>query len=148
MAPKELAAAAIAGNQKAAVALEAYADGLARALASLINMIDPDVIVLGGGLSNIKALYDLVPARIPAHTMHSRLDTELLPAVTAPMLVIHGLDDRLITPSGGRRTAELVPGSHLLELADMGHDLPEALWPMVVGAIAAHTSLAVQEIAA
>lgn len=61
--------------------------------------------------------------------------TDALRNVTTPMLVIHGLDDRLIDPSGGRRTAELVPGAHLLEVADMGHDLPEPLWPLIVGAI-------------
>jgi pimeloyl-ACP methyl ester carboxylesterase len=68
--------------------------------------------------------------------------TALLPSVTTPMLVIHGLDDRLISPTGGRRTAELVPGAHLLELADMGHDLPEPLWPLIVGAIIAHGDVA------
>ena len=68
--------------------------------------------------------------------------TELLAGVTTPMLVIHGLDDTLITPSGGRRTAELVPGASLLEVADMGHDLPEPLWPFVVGAIAGHAAVA------
>ncbi len=58
------------------------------------------------------------------------------------MLVIHGLDDTLISPSGGRRTAELVPGAHLIELADMGHDLPEPQWPILVGAIIGHTETA------
>lgn len=66
----------------------------------------------------------------------------LLPSVTVPMLVIHGLDDTLIDPSGGRRTAELVPGATLLELADMGHDMPEPLWPDLVGAIIDHTAAA------
>ncbi len=69
--------------------------------------------------------------------------TEQLRQVTVPMLVIHGQDDTLIHPSGGRRTAELVPGSHLLEVADMGHDLPEPLWPLLVGAILAHGEIAV-----
>ena len=55
------------------------------------------------------------------------------------MLVIHGLDDTLIHPSGGRRTAELVPGATLLEVADMGHDRPRPLWPVIVGAIVEHT---------
>lgn len=68
--------------------------------------------------------------------------------VTVPMLVIHGLDDTLITPSGGRRTAELVPGAHLLELADMGHDLPPQQWPLVVGAIFGHTESAARNAAA
>lgn len=74
--------------------------------------------------------------------------SEFLPNVTTPMLVIHGADDQLITPSGGRRTAELVPGSHLLEVADMGHDVPEQLWPIVVGAISAHTTVAAQAVMA
>ncbi len=64
--------------------------------------------------------------------------TDRLCDVAVPMLVIHGLDDTLISPSGGRRTAELVPGAHLLELADMGHDLPGPLWPLITGAIIAH----------
>lgn len=56
-----------------------------------------------------------------------------------PTLVIHGRDDTLIMPSGGERTAELVPGSTLLLVGDMGHDLPEPLWPLVTGAIAGLT---------
>ena len=59
------------------------------------------------------------------------------------MLVIHGLDDTLITPAGGRRTAELVPGADLLEIADMGHDLPWQLWPMLAAVILAHGQIAV-----
>lgn len=61
--------------------------------------------------------------------------SEALAEVDLPFLVVHGLDDRLIDPSGGRRTAELVPGAHLLLVADMGHDLPEPLWPLVAPAI-------------
>jgi pimeloyl-ACP methyl ester carboxylesterase len=64
--------------------------------------------------------------------------SDALRDVTVPMLVIHGLDDTLISPSGGRRTAELVPGAHLFEVADMGHDLPEPLWPMLAAAIIGH----------
>ncbi|MFI7008384.1 alpha/beta fold hydrolase [Streptomyces sp. NPDC050145] len=56
-----------------------------------------------------------------------------------PTLVIHGLDDTLIDPSGGRRTAELVPGAELLLIPDMGHDRPRELWPRLVDALAAHT---------
>ncbi len=68
--------------------------------------------------------------------------TEALRQVTVPMLVIHGLDDALINPSGGRRTAELVPGAHLLEVADMGHDMPEQLWPLLTSSILAHQTTA------
>lgn len=55
-------------------------------------------------------------------------------------LVIHGLDDTLITPSGGERTAALVPEAELLLLPDMGHDRPAPLWPDLCGAILRHTS--------
>ena len=55
-----------------------------------------------------------------------------------PTLVLHGRDDTLITLSGAERTAELIPGADLLVLADMGHDLPQPLWPKIVGAIASH----------
>jgi pimeloyl-ACP methyl ester carboxylesterase len=61
-----------------------------------------------------------------------------LAELDVPTLVIHGVDDTLITPSGGERTAELVPGSKLLMLKDMGHDLPEPLWPFITDVIAAH----------
>lgn len=59
--------------------------------------------------------------------------------LTVPTLVIHGLDDTLIDPSGGRRTAELVPGAELLLVPDMGHDRPRELWPELIDALAAHT---------
>jgi len=66
---------------------------------------------------------------------------QALTTLDVPTLVVHGLDDTLIDPSGGRRTAELVPGSRLLLVEDMGHDRPPALWPHLVDAIAAHTDI-------
>lgn len=64
--------------------------------------------------------------------------TERLQTLDVPTLVIHGRDDTLITPSGGFRTAEVIPGAHLLFVSDMGHDMPEPLWPMFVDAISSH----------
>jgi pimeloyl-ACP methyl ester carboxylesterase len=61
-----------------------------------------------------------------------------LSALNVPTLVIHGRDDTLITPSGGLRTAELIDGANLLLVADMGHDMPEELWPVLVDAITSH----------
>lgn len=55
-----------------------------------------------------------------------------LSQLSMPTLVIHGLDDTLISPDGGERTAEIVPGAKLVMLDDMGHDLPEPLWPKFV----------------
>jgi pimeloyl-ACP methyl ester carboxylesterase len=67
----------------------------------------------------------------------SRVDA--LRELRVPTLVIHGLDDTLIDPSGGRRTAELVPGAKLLLVPDMGHDRPRELWPDLIDALDAHT---------
>lgn len=52
-----------------------------------------------------------------------------------PALVIHGLRDRIVLPSGGRATAAAIPGAELLEIADMGHDLPRWVWPRVIDGI-------------
>ena len=48
--------------------------------------------------------------------------------VALPVLVLHGSRDTLIDPSGGRRTAELIPGARYVEIEGMGHDYPPAVW--------------------
>ena len=58
---EEIAARAGSGERAAVETLQRYAERLARALASAINVLDPEVIVLGGGLSNVESLYDRVP---------------------------------------------------------------------------------------
>jgi pimeloyl-ACP methyl ester carboxylesterase len=68
--------------------------------------------------------------------------TEGLHGVRIPFLVVHGEADPLVTPSGGDATAAAVPGSKLLTIPGMGHDLPEALWDTVIDAIVANTELA------
>ncbi|WP_151083250.1 alpha/beta fold hydrolase [Nocardioides cynanchi] len=79
-----------------------------------------------------------VPRQLAAMILDgSRADA--LRTLDLPTLVIHGLDDTLIDPSGGRRTAELVPDAQLLLLEDMGHDRPRPLWPRLVDAISDHT---------
>ena len=67
-----------------------------------------------------------------------------LASVTAPTLVIHGLKDLLIVPSGGIATAEAIPGSRLLMFPGMGHDLPPELNGEIVDAIVANTRRAPQ----
>jgi pimeloyl-ACP methyl ester carboxylesterase len=66
---------------------------------------------------------------------------EGLQKLQVPTLVIHGTEDQLITPSGGERTAELIPNSTLLMVEDMGHDMPQPLWPFFLDAISKHTAL-------
>ncbi len=58
-------------------ALERYIDRLSRGLAVIVDSLDPDVIVLGGGLSNIDALYDRLPAAIGGHVFSDVFDTEV-----------------------------------------------------------------------
>jgi pimeloyl-ACP methyl ester carboxylesterase len=65
-----------------------------------------------------------------------------LATLQVPTLVVHGRDDTLIQPDGGERTAELVPGSRYLLIADMGHDLPAPLWPVFAEAIGGHVRVA------
>lgn len=72
-----IAALATAGDGNAMETLEIYADRLARALASVINIVDPRVVVLGGGLSNIDALYDALPDLLPKYVFSDRVETEI-----------------------------------------------------------------------
>jgi fructokinase len=77
--PAEIARRADAGDAEATATLERYEDRMARALASIINVLDPDVIVLGGGMSNVGRLYDRVPARWSRYVFSDRVDTRLVP---------------------------------------------------------------------
>ena len=61
--------------------------------------------------------------------------TPALRQISAPTLVIHGSADTLVRPSGGRATAKAIPGSRLLEIRGMGHDLPREAWPQIIDAI-------------
>ncbi|OFW14132.1 MAG: hypothetical protein A3H29_12515 [Acidobacteria bacterium RIFCSPLOWO2_02_FULL_67_21] len=67
LSPPAILEAAEAGERDASEALDRYEDRMARSLASIINVLDPDVIVLGGGLSNIARLYTNVPVRWGRH---------------------------------------------------------------------------------
>lgn len=88
-----------------------------------------------------RSFYPEGAARQLAAIYASGSRAEGLSRLQIPTLVIHGTDDTLLQPDGGRRTAELVPGSTLLMVADMGHDLPEPLQPLITGVIAAHAAL-------
>ncbi len=68
------------GGAENEAALQRYAARLARALAQVINILDPDVIVLGGGLSNLDRLYDRVPRLWQAHVFSDAVTTRLVKA--------------------------------------------------------------------
>jgi len=62
-----IAAAAASGDAAARATMENFYDRFARALATIVNVLDPDAIVIGGGLSNIDSIYDELPARVERH---------------------------------------------------------------------------------
>jgi len=68
------------GHQDAEMCLQRYEDRMARSLAHVINILDPEVIVLGGGLSNIKRLYAHVPERWSRYVFSDQVATKLVPA--------------------------------------------------------------------
>ncbi|TMK57738.1 MAG: alpha/beta hydrolase [Actinobacteria bacterium] len=68
--------------------------------------------------------------------------TTRLRELDLPALVIHGKNDVLVNPSGGKATAKAIPGARLKLVDGMGHDLPRALWPTFVEEIAANAARA------
>jgi len=82
---ESLTAAAIAarardGNPQARATLARHRDRLARALAHVVNILDPDIVVLGGGLSNIADLAETLPDMLGAHVFSDRCDTPVVRA--------------------------------------------------------------------
>ncbi|MCU1670480.1 MAG: Pimeloyl-ACP methyl ester carboxylesterase [Blastococcus sp.] len=83
------------------------------------------------GLSFDRAYDPAGVARQLAAILTTQDRTTDLAKVSVPTLVIHGEQDALVNVSGGRATAAAVPGSELLVIDGMGHDLPRALWPQL-----------------
>lgn len=77
LSPPEIAERAEAGDPDSLASLRLYADRLGRALAMITTILDPDVIVLGGGVSRVSALYDLVPPVIAAHAFSDSVSINL-----------------------------------------------------------------------
>ncbi len=79
LTPEALVARAAAGDAACEATLLRYETRLARALAGVINLLDPDVIVLGGGLSSLDRLYRNVPLRWTPHVFSDAIATRLRP---------------------------------------------------------------------
>lgn len=79
-----------------------------------------------------------------AAVMASGDRTGRLESMDVPTLVIHGRHDPLVHVDGGQATADAIPGSKMVVFDEMGHDLPHALWPELVDAIASHAAAAPQ----
>jgi fructokinase len=78
--PEEIGTRERAGDARAAATFARYEDRLARALAAVINFVDPRVIVLGGGVSNNARLFENVPRLIETYTVATKLGTRLVRA--------------------------------------------------------------------
>ncbi len=76
-----IARAASSGEKGAVAALDRYIDRLGRALAVVCDILDPDVIVLGGGMSKTEALYERVPAAVKKHVFSDVFETRIVPAM-------------------------------------------------------------------
>jgi len=87
---------------------------------------DPDQHLIAAARAVERAWRPEGTARQAAAISASPDRTAALADVTAPTLVVHGLQDRLIVPSGGIATARAIPGSRLVMYPEMGHDLPAA----------------------
>jgi len=79
--PPTIAGMAAAGDTRAEACLQRYEHRMARALASVVNVLDPDVIVLGGGISNLSRLYRNVPALWGPFVFSDSVATRLIPAL-------------------------------------------------------------------
>ncbi|MDQ2075983.1 ROK family protein [Marinimicrobium sp. ABcell2] len=77
---EQLLARAEAGEAAAVKVLDQYLERLAKGLAGVVNVLDPDVIVLGGGASNIRAIYDRVPELLPRYVFGGECDTPIIQA--------------------------------------------------------------------
>ncbi len=80
VASPDIAAAAASGDPASRAAYERYVSRLARGLAHVVNLIDPDVIVVGGGMSNVASLYDDLPAAMRPYVFSDSCTTPIVKA--------------------------------------------------------------------
>ncbi len=76
----QIAQRAQMGEPLAVQTMDIYTDRLARSLATVVNLLDPDIIVLGGGVSNIESLYDTVPALLRKYVFSDDVSTQIIRA--------------------------------------------------------------------
>lgn len=91
--------------------------------------IDDDDVARRAGAAYDRCYCPIGTGRQMLAVMADGSRAEALRQVRVPTLVLHGSRDTLIAPSGGRRTAELIPGARYEEIEGMGHDYPPAVWP-------------------
>jgi pimeloyl-ACP methyl ester carboxylesterase len=127
------------------VGLDEYVAHFARLFAAIGSTgmpRDPDEIRALAGISYERDHDVAGPGRQLAAIIASGDRTRELRKVVAPTLVVHGTADPLVSPSGGRATARAIKGAKLMNVDGMGHDLPRAIWPRLIDAIAENTARA------
>jgi pimeloyl-ACP methyl ester carboxylesterase len=103
---------------------------------------DEDALRLLASASYDRGIHPEGTARQLLAILASGDRTDALRRLGVPTTVIHGTDDPLIDVSGGKATAEAIPGAELVLIEGMGHDLPRALWPRFVDLIVANAGRA------
>lgn len=97
--------------------------------------LDPDLVRTLAGRSYDRAHDPDGRQRQLAAILAQPNRTEALRSIRVPTLVVHGLDDPLVTPSGGLALARTIPGATFIGHSGMGHDLPRTLWPTLAADI-------------
>lgn len=97
--------------------------------------IDENEVAARAGLAYDRGYDPLGTARQAVATVASGDRTGRLRQLQVPTLVIHGLADRMCDPSGGRATAEAIPGAELFLIEGMGHNLPPGVLPQLAARI-------------
>jgi pimeloyl-ACP methyl ester carboxylesterase len=115
----------------AAPSRAAYIDRQVAALhvyGSKPEWLDDDAIRARAAAAYDRCFYPQGIGRQMTAVMHDGSRSADLGALDLPALVIHGSRDTLIDPSGGRQTAEAIPGARYVEIEGMGHDYPPPVW--------------------
>ncbi len=107
------------------------------AVGSPVYPLDDDEVRERAGLAYDRSHDRLGMVRQAIAVLASGDRTSRLRSIHTPALVIHGDSDRMCDLSGGRATAEAIPGAELAVIEGMGHNLPRPLWPRVAALIAA-----------
>ena len=106
-----------------------------RAIGSPGFEVEEDAVRERSGIAFDRARNPAGTARQMAAVLKSGDRTRELRRITAPTLVVHGSEDTLVRPSGGKATAAAIAGAELMLIDGMGHDLPPQVWPRIVDAV-------------
>ena len=112
-----------------------HAVWIRQVLAGRGNPFDEAAEVRRAARSVDRSYYPAGTARQLVAILAAKSRLERLAKVSAPTLVVHGIDDPLVPVENGRRVAAAVPGARLLEFEGMGHNMPERFWPVILDAI-------------